>query len=211
LDKGPVVRALISASLYMAAVAAPPPIPGRAADPPAAEKPVLNRGDVFEYVDRFETVRCKRWEVAGRDGKGAVISRCGGNTAYFSEATGALLGIVARDGTDLVRFEPAAPAIAFPLRVGSTWGGTYRVSTHQASVSPSLEETCKVVAFETVHIAAGALPAFRYRCRTRWTVWALHGDVTETGWYAPSAKVVVKVVNDRDPSWNVELAGYALK
>lgn len=205
------VRALISASLCLAAAWALPPIPGRAADPPEAQKPVLNSGDVFEYVDRFETVRCKRWEVAGRDGKGAVISRCGSNTAYFSEASGALLRIVARDGKELVRFEPAPPAIPFPLRVGSTWSGTYRVSTQQTSVSPNLEETCKVVAFETVRIAAGALPAFRYECRTRWTVWALHGEVTETGWYAPSAKVVVRVVNNGDARWNVELAGYALK
>jgi hypothetical protein len=197
--------------MCLAAVAVLPLVAGGAADQPQAQKPVLNSGDVFEYVDRFETVPCRRWEIAGRDGKGAVLSRCGANTAYFSEATGALLRIVAGDGKDLVRFDPAAAAIPFPLHIGSTWGGTYRVSTRQTAVSPSLEESCKVVAFETIHIAAGPLAAFRYQCRTRWSVLALHGDVAETGWYAPSAKVVVKVVNNGDARWNVELAGYAVK
>jgi hypothetical protein len=188
----------------------------QAADSPAAEiaiaeRPVYRNGDVFEYVDRFQTVACKRWEISGHDASGAVMSRCGDNIAYFSPDSGALLRIATRDGRELVKFEPFAPAIPFPLQVGSRWGGHFQVSTADDLISPSLDERCEAVAFETVKVAAGDLPSFRFDCVTEWSVWPLHGTVTVTSWYAPAAKTVVKSVNGSDPKWNLELAGSRLK
>ncbi|MEI9985219.1 MAG: hypothetical protein WDN69_19740 [Aliidongia sp.] len=155
---------------------------------------------MFEYLDRFENLDCKRWLVAGHDTDGSLISTCGDDVAYFSAQTGALLRIIGKGGKELVKFDPTSPALPFPLHVGSTWHGKFTVSTPDQIVSPGLDETCKITSFETVAIAAGNMSAFRYECTTEWSVWPLHGTVSETGWYAPAAKVVVKVITIPLPS-----------
>ena len=202
---------LRAVAILLVAATALLPRGSQAADQPVAEKPVYSDGDVFEYVERFESIACKRWEVKGHDADGSLLSQCGDDLAYFSAETGALMRISGKNGEPLVDFQPAAPAIPFPLHVGSKWQGKFRVSTADEIVSPSLDQTCEAVSFETVDVPAGRLQAFRYECKTEWSVWPLHGTVTETGWYAPAAKVVVKVINNADSKWNLELAHYSLK
>jgi hypothetical protein len=177
---------------------------------PVAERPILHEGDVFEYVDRFQTIACRRWEVVGRQND-AIVSRCGDNLAFFAADSGALLRIAGTDGRALVTFAPFAPAIPFPLQVGSRWGGQFKVTSAGDLVAPELDESCEVKDFEPVRVAAGSLDAFRFECVTRWSVWPLHGSVTVTGWYAPAAKSVVKSINPSDSSWNLELAAYRLQ
>lgn len=187
------------------------PLASLALEAPVAERPLYQAGDSFEYVDRFQTVACKRWEVKDPNRDGALVTQCDDKLAYFSATTGALMRIARKDGTDLVSFRPFAPAIPFPLQVGSKWGGKFSVSTSGDLITPSLNEKCEVVAFETVTVAAGALPAFRFNCDTRWSVWPLHGSITVTSWYAPSAKTVVKSINGSDDKWNMELAGFTVR
>ena len=177
---------------------------------PIAERPEFRAGDVFEYVDRFQTIECRRWEFAGYDGA-AMLHRCGDNVAYFSADSGALLKITGKDGRELVSYKPFAPAIPFPLRVGSKWGGRFEVTTAGDLVAPDLDESCEVVAYETIRIAAGEMPAFRFDCVTKWSVWPLHGTVTVTSWYSPTAKIVVKSINGSDSKWDLELASYRLQ
>jgi hypothetical protein len=177
---------------------------------PVAERPQFHAGDVLEYVERFQTVACKRWEFTGGDGA-TLQSRCADNVAYFAADSGALLRITGKDGKTLVTYEPSAPAIPFPLEVGSKWGGKFQVTAAGDLVAPSLDESCQVLAFETIRIAAGELPAYRFDCVTRWSVWPLHGTVTVTSWYAPAAKSVVKSVNDSDSKWNMELQSFQLQ
>ena len=196
--------------IFLAILIALPSARSGAADLPIAERPVYKDGDVFEYVERFHSVACKRWEMKGRAADGARISRCDDNIAYFSAETGALLRIAKTDGTELVKIEPQAQSIPFPLQIGTKWSGDFRISTAEDVVSPIVNETCEVVSFETVKVAAGDLPAFRFDCATNWSVWFLHGTLTVTSWYAPSAKAVVKVVNGSDPKWNMELARYSI-
>jgi hypothetical protein len=205
------VHPVRAAAIVLGAAAALLSVRSPAADQPFAERPAYRAGDVFEYVENFESIACKRWEVKGHDTDGTLLSACDDNVAHFAADTGALLRIVGKGSRDLVTFEPSAPAMPFPLHVGSAWQGKYRLSTSRDIVSPDLDESCVVTAFETVAVAAGNLPAFRFECETTWSVWPLHGNVTETGWYAPAAKVLVKVVNSSDPKWNLELARYSLK
>jgi len=183
----------------------------RATDPPIAERPMYKDGDVFEYVERFQTVACKRWEMIGRDADGSWLSQCDDNIAHFSAETGALQRIVRKDGRELVTFLPSAPAIPFPLQLGKKWGGKFQLSMAGDIISPTVDETCEVVSFETVKVAAGDFPAFRFECTTAWLVWPFHGNVTVTMWYAPAAKSLVKVSNSSDPKWDTELARYSLK
>jgi hypothetical protein len=175
-----------------------------------AERPQFHAGDVFEYVDRFQTVECKRWEFVGLDGD-AMTNRCGDNVAWFAADTGALLRITGKGGRELVSYKPFAPAIPFPLQIGSKWGGAFEVSTAGDLITPDLDESCEVMAYETVRVVAGELGAFRFDCVTRWSVGFLHGTVTITSWYAPAAKTVVKSVNGSDSKWDLELASYRLQ
>lgn len=186
------------------------PAAAGSADQPMADRPVLNKGDVFEYVDRFQTIACQRWEVDGVHEGGLLLSRCGDNSAYFAADSGALIRITGKNGKELIRFEPSAPAIPFPLYIGAKWNGKFRLSMAGDPVSPSLDQSCKVTSFEMVTITSGRLPAFRIDCTNTWTVWPLHGHVVVTSWYAPDAKTVIKVVNDSDPAWNLALARYSL-
>lgn len=176
-----------------------------------AERPVLQSGDAFDYVDRFQTIACRHWEFAGTNDAGEQVSRCGEDTAYFAADSGALLRVVGRNGRELVKFEPFAPAIPFPLQVGSEWGGKFDVTTAGDLISPSLDEKCRVLAYETIRVAAGELAAFRFDCVTGWRVGPLHGTTTVTSWYAPVAKTVVKSVNASDEKWDMELASYRVK
>jgi hypothetical protein len=202
---------LKAASLSLAALAVSLAVPSAAEDPPSAARPEYHEGDVFEFVGRFESITCSRWVVEARAADGSQPWRCGENVAHFLGDTGALTRIVGRGGKELVSFEPASPAMAFPMHVGATWHGKFRLSTSADLVSPDLDESCEVTAFETVVVAAGSFPAFRYECKTAWSVWPLHGTATETGWYAPAARTVVRVVNDASPEWNLELARYSFK
>ena len=181
------------------------------ADPPTAERPTYPIGDSFDYTGKFNTVDCQHWEISELDADGALQTRCGNNIAYFSKDGGALMRIIKTDGTPLVTFTPASPAMPFPLHLGSTWGGKFRLDAKTQPVTPNLEENCEVTAWESVTVAAGTLDAFRYECVTHWSVWPLSGDVTVTSWYAPAAKSVVKVINTSDSDWNIELAHFNVK
>jgi hypothetical protein len=200
---GPVVTIGLMASAFGAAQA-------RAVDAPIVERPVLQAGDSFDYVDRFQTIACKHWEITGRQGD-AITSRCGDTIAFFAADSGALLRVTRSDGTVLVNFDPAAPAIPFPLQIGSKWGGRFQVAVAADLITPKLDERCEVLAYETIHIAAGELAAFRFDCVTKWSVWPLSGTVTVTSWYAPAAKSVVKSINPSDSNWDMELAAYRLQ
>jgi len=177
---------------------------------PATERPQFHAGDVFEYVDRFQTIECKHWEFVGVDGE-AMTNRCGDNVAWFAADSGALLRITGKGGRELVSYKPFAPAIPFPLQIGSKWGGAFEVSTAGDIFSPDLDESCEVVGYETIKIAAGELPAFRFDCVTKWSVGLLHGTVTITSWYSPIAKTVIKSINGSDSKWDLELASYRLQ
>ena len=196
--------------ILLAALIALPSPHSAAAEPPIADRPVYKDGDVFEYVERFQSVACKRWEMTGRAADGTQVSRCDGNVAYFAAETGALLRIVGADGGDLVKMVPYSPPIPFPLQLGMTWSGAFRLSTAEDPVSPMVDEACAVVSYETIKVAAGDLAAFRIDCVTAWTVWPLHGTVAVTSWYAPAARTVVKVINASDSRWDMELASYSI-
>jgi hypothetical protein len=205
------VATMIATKTFMLCVASLIALPARllcAEDAPPTEIPTYRVGDIFEYVDRYQTIACKRWEITGRAPDGSWISQCGDNIAYFSADDRALLRIVGKDGAELVKFAPSAPAIPLPLHIGQRWGGRFRLSTAASLFSPKVEESCEVVAFETIRVVAGDLPAFRIDCSSEWSVWPLNGKVAVTMWYSLDANSLVKVVNGSDKSWDLELARY---
>jgi hypothetical protein len=177
-------------------------------DVPVAIRPVFTPGDVFVYADRFESVACKRWEVRSVEDGGLSTLQCGDNTAYFAAKSGALVKIAKSDGTEILSYAPSAPEMPFPLEIGKSWGGRFELTSIDEPVSPTISESCTITAYETVKVVAGQFPAFRFECTDAWSYGLLHGSAASTGWYAPLAKSVVKVVNDTDSDWNMELVSY---
>ena len=184
---------------------------GRAAEPaPVASMPTQAVGDVLVYKNSYVTVACSRWQITATNQKGFVISRCGNDTAYFLANNGALVRITGKNGDNLVSFTPFSPSIQFPLQVGKSWKGKYSgVTTADESAWDSVQ-SCKVIDWETVQVAARAMPAFRIDCTDNWTSSGYAGTSSDTSWYSPQAHAVVKVLDVGQPKWNMELVSYSV-
>ena len=167
-------------------------------------------GDVFVYARKFADVACARWEITALDQDGFVVSKCGDDTAYNLASTGALVRITGRGGRKLVDFTPSAPGVQFPLSVGKSWTASYIGYTADDGVTFQSQQSCKVSAFETVQVPAGALPAYRIDCDDHWNAAPFSGTSHTASWYSPQAHTVVKARNDGDSKWNVDLTSYTL-
>ncbi len=183
------------------------------AGPAFAQAPVsLPRpaaGDSFVYAGKFATVACSRWTVTQVDRNGYNVRTCGGNAAYTLADNDALVRIIGPNGP-LVQFDPASPGLEFPLALNKTWSARYAGFTADNGVHFASLESCKVSAWETVQTAAGALPAYRIDCEDHWTSGGASGQAHQASWYAPQAHTVVKVRNDQEPKWNLDLVSYSL-
>jgi hypothetical protein len=182
-----------------------------AEDAVPADKPSPKVGDVFEFVDKFVSIACKRWEVKEIDKDGYIISECGNNLAYLDAQTDTVAKIVTKDGSRLVEFKPRSPTLSFPLQVGKKWEGDYDGYRAAAGTSWKSHVTCEAKAFETVKTAAGEFPAYRIDCQDAWESTPFHGVADSTSWYAPKVGNIVKSVNPSQSAFEYELAGYAAK
>lgn len=204
------MRRLLSLAVGVFALLAP--CASRAQDAPPAKKPTPKVGDVFEYADKFATVKCQRWEVKQIDKDGFLIVQCKDNFAYLSVANDYnLTKIVTEDGEILAEFKPYLPAIAFPFKLGKKWGGKYAGYTADDGNRWVGNDSCEVTAYETIKLVAGDFPAYRIECVDNWELGNMSGHSYSTSWYSPKAQAVVKVSNQRFPKWNMELISYSTK
>lgn len=200
------MKSILAAALCLAWLAAAPPAAGEGS---AAQRPVFRPGDSFTYAERFETIACKTWRVAETDAEGNMLStRCEDDIAYFAP-DGGITRIVGGNGRELVRFEPEAAPIPFPLTVGTRWTYHFEVSTASQLVTPDIDESCEAAAAEKIEVGGASLPAFRIDCTDRWSVAFLSGSNKSTLWYAPDARTVVKAVNESAPEWSLLMTGYS--
>jgi hypothetical protein len=164
-------------------------------------------GDVTEF-----SAGCKRWEVKEVDRGGYLISQCGGLTAYRSIANGYnLRKVTSADGTLLADFNPYQPLVELPLEVGKKWKQFYYNWKLPRGQRVAIDALCRVIAFETVQVAAGALPAYRVDCASVWAVHDVTGIIHGTIWYSPQIGAVVKYTSQDMPGQNFELTAYSLQ
>jgi hypothetical protein len=164
-------------------------------------------GDVTEFSSG-----CKRWEVKEVDRGGYLISQCGGLTAYRSIANSYnLRKVTSADGTLLADFNPYQPLVELPLEVGKKWKQFYYNWKLPGGQRVAIDALCRVVAFETVKVAAGALPAYRVDCASAWAVHDNTGIHHGTIWYSPQIGAVIKYSSQDSPGQAFELTAYSLQ
>lgn len=171
-----------------------------------ASMPEPSPGEVHEFTGSVATIPCSRWEVLESSDPGLVESVCGDYRMYFKrDEQMNLHRVTTAEGKELVRFDPAYPALQFPLSVGKQWRKAYAGHSLLEDIAWQGDVSCEVADFAKVSVAAGELDAFRIECKDRWKVADAESSVTSTTWYAPELRAVVKSVNYEDPRWNTEL------
>ena len=88
------------------------------------------------------------------------------------------------------QYPPSDGKLKFPISVGSTWASNFTTHTGNGDAATSLN--AKVVGVEAVETTAGTFQAFKIE--ETGTVSAPNGkySFTETDWYAPDAKRIIK-------------------
>jgi hypothetical protein len=175
-----------------------------------ASAPSPKVGDVHEFVGAVATIPCSRWEVVPSDDPAVVVSACEKYRMYFkADDHMNLHHVVMPDGSEAVRFEPAYPALEFPLAVGRQWQREYKGHSTIEDIAWDGDVSCEVADFAPVEVTAGRFDAFRIECKDRWKVADAASSVTSTTWYSPEVGGVVKSVNYEDSRWNTELKAWS--
>ena len=133
-------------------------------------------GRAFSFVQSVNAVN-------GND-IGVTIANNGGTMAAKFDANGNLTA----NGSK--QYLPSDGKLKFPMSVGSTWTSQFTTRTGNGDAATTLNS--KVVGIEKVDTTAGSFQA--YRIEATGNVSAPNGkySFTETDWYAPDAKRIVK-------------------
>lgn len=133
-------------------------------------------GRQFSFVQTINSVNA--------DTIGVTVSNNGGTMAASFDANGNLTSQGAK------QYLPSDGKLKFPMSAGSTW--TSNFTTHTANGDAATSLNAKVVGVESIETTAGTFEAFRIE--STGSVSAPNGKYafTETDWYAPNAKRIIK-------------------
>ena len=169
--------------------------------PQRADRPEIKPGDLWVFQNRdLRTGERKdiSFTVTVVDAKNMVM-QTGGSTSGAWTFTRDWNPTERKTGDVVAEaYKPYWPYLQFPLQVGNTWETPFEVDVFgQFSKRVSnWRWKARVVSVETVTVAAGTFQAFRiefqasFNSREGNKTWA--GTQSETVWYAPAAKVIVK-------------------
>ena len=169
-----------------------------------AERPAVTVGDSWEYAyrdTRFIHPGCKyslTVEKVSGSRISARVDRPDGCDVGITGTMPVASGSVQTYDLDFNHFyysKSAYRALDFPLEVGKTWVQTYEYKIGLWNYSADL--TAEVVAVESVTVPAGTFEAFKVIVRRTYegkapNRWTQSGRTTDTVWYAPVIKNVVK-------------------
>jgi hypothetical protein len=161
-----------------------------AAELSAAQAPTFAVGDSWTYslTDPRAPSRTFSFVQTIRAINGGAIdmtvSNNGGTMPASMDQNGNLTSI----GTK--QYLPSDSKLKFPIAVGGNWTNNFTTRTGAGDATTTLN--AKVVGVETVQTAAGSFQAFRIE--ETGSVVAPNGKIqfTETDWYAPDAKRIIK-------------------
>jgi hypothetical protein len=162
----------------------------QAADLPAAQTPTFTVGDSWTYSlsDPRTPARMFSFVQTVHSITGSTIaltvSNNGGTMPASMDQNGNLTSI----GTK--QYLPSDSKLKFPIAVGGNWTSNFTTRTGNGDATTTL--SAKVVGVESVQTPAGTFQAFRIE--ETGSVAAPSGkyQFTETDWYAPDAKRIIK-------------------
>lgn len=165
-------------------------------------------GEVREFVGAVASIPCSRWEIVPSDDPDVLLSQCEHYRIHFRRSEHLNMFRITAGEETAVSFDPAYPAIEFPLEVGRSWRRKYTGDSMIEGVQWRGDVSCEVADFTDVDVAAGRFKAYRIECRDRWKVADVESSVTSTTWYAPAVEGVIKTRNYEDSRWDTELKAY---
>ncbi|CAB3794312.1 hypothetical protein [Pararobbsia alpina] len=162
----------------------------QAADLPAAQAPTFLVGDSWTYSLSDPRTPGRTFsfvQTIHSINDGAIkltVSNNGGTMPASMDQNGNLTSI----GTK--QYSPSDSKLKFPIAVGGNW--TNNFTTHTGNGDATTTLSAKVVGVESVETPAGTFQAFRIE--ETGSVAAPDGkfQFTETDWYAPDAKRIIK-------------------
>jgi hypothetical protein len=105
--------------------------------------------------------------------------------------------------------------LSFPLAIGKSWSYTTHAEfKDQGGVTSRIDAGVTVAAYEKVTVRAGQFDAFKIEAKGKWEGAGTGAvDFTDSYWYAPSARAIVKQVywDSRFGERVLELASFKLQ
>lgn len=178
-----------SAILLAAAIAAA----SSAAQADPAQIPDFEPGDswTFSLTDQWKHQVISSFTVAVKQIEGETVrleGTDGAGAPYFQTLT-AEGNMVALNGRE---YMPHMHHLAFPLSVGKQWKGEYGWKRDDGAAG-TIKAEYAVTALETVEVPAGKFDAYRIEAQGWWSRENRSGKITETYWYAPATKRIVRL------------------
>ena len=189
-ERGSVVR-LVSSTvvLIMAFLVAP-------ALAQSADRPVVKVGDEWQFM-QYSVVPIQKpnvvWVITSVTPTGIAGTSNGKPLTLTSDLN--IIESPTRKFTDRRN-------LSFPLMIGKSWNYATQVEFKDQDAISRMDAEVKVVAYEKVTVPAGQFDAFKIEAKGKLGQQGAAGagavEFTETSWYAPSARAIVKQVY-RDP------------
>lgn len=152
--------------------------------------PVFNVGDKWTFDRILEHGNREQFsetiQVVAQDTLVVLLSESGHQRRF------------SRSMNPLEKDQAEVPRVRFPMTAGSKWEGDWEWTRNKGNLFGSHVMHWKVVAEETVEVPAGKIHALKIEgngwVKDRSTINSVGGDIrsTETFWYAPSVKRIVK-------------------
>jgi hypothetical protein len=112
-----------------------------------------------------------------------VVTFANPQSTILSTPEGAWLAIVGAGDKPIIAWDPPS-SWDYPLTVGKTWTGSYRV-TVGTNPPISYDQRCTVEGYEDVTVPAGTFKAFKIACSTT-------TGAESTDWFSPELGIFVK-------------------
>jgi hypothetical protein len=204
-ESGPVVRLVSSTVVLILAILASPALAQ------TADRPVVKVGDEWQFMQYTVTPVQKPnlvWVITSATPTGIAGTSNGKPLTLTPDLN--IIESPTRKFSDRRN-------LSFPLEIGKSW--TYSTHVELKDLGGTLRQDAgvTVAAYEKVSVPAGQFDAFKIEAKGKFGQEGAAGagarEFTETTWYAPSARAVVKQVY-RDPVMGervLELASFKLQ
>lgn len=182
LNRGAVVRSLLSMAVLVFAVFAVPALAQK------ADRPNVKVGDQWRFEVRLGPSAVKTqdidWVITSVTSAGIEGTENGKPLVLTSD-----LNVVESPRSK----NSNSRLLTFPLEVAKHWQFTDDILVKNADIQQRAVFAVTVVSYEKVRVLAGEFDAFKLEAKSSWVSGGATGETTRTYWYAPAARAVVRM------------------
>jgi hypothetical protein len=204
-ERGSVFRFVSSAVVLLLAILASPALAQ------SADRPIVKVGDEWQFI-QYNLVPIEKpnlvWVITSVTPEGIAGTSNGMPLTLTSDLN--IIESPTRKFSDRRN-------LSFPLEIGKSWTYTNQVEFKDLGGTTRMDAGVTVTAYQKITVRAGQFDAFKIEAKGKWGQEGAAGlaatEFTETSWYSPSARAIVKQVW-RDPQVGervLELVSFKLR